>query len=171
MHQNYEQVNLTTNMNQAKTLAKYENEFLSAGLWLTTVVFLLLTITFASLSGLFSILNIWYNPVQFIFGAHGLYVWNGISLGFCCLTMIFWSSLYGIFISKNIGITDTLRSTAHFSSNGLAHLGFSFWILVVTIVCHLVNVGLVYYRGFLLQREPKAPAITVNKNDSTILVY
>jgi clarin len=166
-----EQVNATTNMNQARASATYESEFLSAGLWLTTVVFLSLTISFAVLSGFFSIVNIWFNPTRFLISAFGLYVWNGIAAGLCVLTMIFWSSLYLIFISNNIGITDTLRNTAHYSSKELAHLGFSFWILFATIFCHLINIALVYYRNFLLQREPRAPVITVSKNDSTILVY
>lgn len=173
-----EQVNATTtetssstNMNQSKASAKYEKEFLSAGLWLTTVVFLSLTVAFASLSGIFSLINIWWNPVRFLFGVFGLYVWNGITIVLCSLTMIFWSSLYLIFISNNIGIPDTLRSVSHYSSKDLSGLGFSYWLLLVTVACHLLNIGLVYYRNYLVQREPRAPAITVNKNDSTILVY
>lgn len=169
-----EQVNATTsstvNMNQSRA-AKYEKEFLSAGLWLTTVIFLAATIAFASLSALFSLINVWYNPVRFLLGVFGLYVWNGLAVSFCCLTMIFWVSQFSIFVSNNIGITDTLRSTAHYTSKDLASLGYSFWLLLVTIVCHLINIALVYYRNYLLQREPKAPAITVNKNDSTLLVY
>lgn len=171
-----EQVNRTAtssqaNMNQSRASAKYEKEFLSAGLWLTTVIFLVLTIAFALLSGFFSMVNIWCNPVRFLFSVSGLYVWNAIAAVLCCLTMIFWSSLYFIFIADNIGITDTLRSIAHYSSNDLASLGYSFWILFVTIACHLINIGIIYYRNYLLQQEPRAPVITVNKNDSTILVY
>lgn len=158
-------------MNQSRASAKHENEFLSAGLWLTTVIFLALTIAFASLSGLFSLINIWCNPVRSLLGVAGLYVWNLFAAALCCLTMIFWASLHLIFIVNNIGITDTLRSVAHYSSDGLASLGYSFWILLATLACHLINCGLIYYRNYLLQQEPKAPVITVNKNDSTILVY
>lgn len=173
-----EQVNATStntsssmNMNQSRASAEYETEFLSAGLWLTTVIFLSLTIAFATLSGIFSLINIWWNPVNFLFSVFGLYIWNGITIGLCSLTMIFWGSLYLIFIAKNIGITDTLRGSSHYTSSDMANLGYSFWILFVTIICHAVNIGLIYYRSYLLQREPKPPAITVNKNDSTILVY
>jgi len=175
-----EQVNKTStttntssamNMNQSRASAIYEKEFLSAGLWLTTVIFLILAIVFASISGLFSLINIWWHPVNFLFSVFGLYIWNGIAVALCSLTMIFWGSLYLIFIANNIGITDTLRSSNHYTSTDLANLGYSFWILFVTIVCHAINIGLIYYRSYLLQREPKPPAITVNKNDSTILVY
>lgn len=175
-----EQVNDTTTatttssqayMNQSKASAIHEKEYLSAYLWLFCVIFLALTIAFASLSGLFSLINIWCNPVHSLLGVAGLYVWNLVAAALCCLTMIFWASLYLIFIAKNIGITDTLRSVAHYSSDGLASLGYSFWILSATLACHLINCGLIYYRNYLLQQEPKAPVITVNKNDSTILVY
>ena len=159
------------NMNQSRTSAKYEKEFLSAGLWLTTVIFLSATIAFALMSGLLSLINIWWHPVNFLFSVFGLYIWNGIAIGLCSLTMIFWASLYLIFITNNIAITDTLRITPHYTSTDLANLGYSFWILFVTIVCHVLNIGLIYYRSYLLEREPKPPAITVNKNDSTILVY
>lgn len=166
-----EQVNAKTNVNQAKAETTHAAEFLSAGLWLTTLVFLSLTITFAVISGLFSIFNTFWNPASFLFSTFGLYIWNGIAAALCLLTMIFWGSLYLIFISKNIAITDTLRTTATYSSNDLAGLGFSYWILLVTIFLHLGNILLVIYRNYLLQREPKAPVITVSKNDSTILVY
>lgn len=159
------------NMNQSRASAKYETEFLSAGLWLTTVIFLAATIAFASLSALFSLINVWFNPVQFLLGVFGLYIWNSLAIALCCLTMILWISQFSIFIATNIGITDTLRSTEHYTSSDLASLGYSFWLLLVTIVCHTINIALVYYRNYLLQREPKAPAITVNKNDSTLLVY
>lgn len=158
-------------MNQSRASAKHENEFLSAGLWLTTVIFLALTIAFALLSGFFSMINIWCNPYRFLLGVAGLYIWNLAAAALICLTMIFWTSLHLIFLTNNIGITDTLRSAAHYSSNGLASLGYSFWILFATLACHLINIGIIYYRNYLLQREPKPPVITVNKNDSTILVY
>ena len=180
MQQLNEQVKAVTNVNQEKAVTNviqekasspYEKEFLSAGLWLSTVVFLSMTIFFAGLSGILALFNIFCNPSQLLLSTVGLYLWNGVTVILCLLTMIFYSSLYFIFISKNIGITDTLSTVAHYSSNDLAGLGFSFWILFATIGLHLGNIGVVYYRNYLLQMEPKAPAITVNKNDSTILVY
>lgn len=168
---NVNQEKAVTNVNQEKAASPYEKEFLSAGLWLSTVVFLSMTIVFAGISGILAFFNIFYNPSQFLLSTFGLYFWNGVTIALCLLTMIFYSSLFLIFISENIGITDTLSSVAHYSSNDLAGLGFSFWILFVTIAFHLGNIGVVYYRNYLLQREPRAPAITVNKNDSTILVY
>jgi clarin len=170
MQQFNEQVNVKTNEIRGKSTV-FEKEFLSAGLWMSTVVFLSITLAFTAVSGGFSVFNIFCSPAQFLFSAFGLYVWNGIAAGLCSLTMIFWGSLFAIFITNNIGITDTLTTIGHYSSDDLASLGFSFWILLVPIALHLTNIGLVYYRNFLLQKEPRAPVITVSKNDSTILVY
>lgn len=173
-----EQVNESTNLvgksmivNQSKASGKYEDELLSAGLWLTTVVFLCLTMTFAVLSTLLALFNIQFNPANDFLGVWGLYVWNGTSIVLCSLTMIFWSSLYMIFIADNIGITDTLKAVGHYTSKDLSNLSFSFWILLASILCHFCSIGMVYYRNYELQREPKPLAITVKKNDSTILVY
>jgi hypothetical protein len=153
------------------TTSTYEDEFISAGLWITTVIFLALSSIFALLSAFFSMINILCNPIQMLMSTFGLYIWNGLAAILCSLTMIIWSSQFAIFISKNIAITSTLRTTAHYSSNGFAQLGFSYWILIVSIFCHLINVGLVYYRNYLLEREPKPSVINVSKNDSTIFVY
>lgn len=38
-----------------------------------------------------------------------------------------WGILYETTLGKNIAITDTLRSEATYSSDGLANLGFSYW--------------------------------------------
>lgn len=156
---------------QSKASAKYEKEFLSAGLWLTTVVLLWLTISLAGLSALHSFFNVLCNPANDAFGPLGLTWVNGVACASCLLTIIFYSSLYLMFISKNVAISDTLKVIGHYSSADLTSLGYSFWILIASLVLHLANIALIYYRNYLLQREPKPPAITVDKNDSTILVY
>ena len=170
-----EQVNTTTSstmlMNQAKATSKYEEEFLSARMWLITVVLLSVALTFAVISGLLAIGNIWINPVNSLFGVFGLFLLNGIAAALCGLTIVVWGSLYIFFISENIAITDTLTSIGHYSSLELADLGFSFWILFASIACHLINIRILYYRKYLIQREPPAPVITVQKNDATVLVY
>jgi hypothetical protein len=159
------------NYDEKSEAVTFEDEFLSAGLWLTTVIFLALSSLFTLISAFFSMINIMCNPIQYLTSTYGLYVWNGIAAFLCFLTMIFWTSLFGIFLSKNIAITDTLRNVSRYTSDGLAQFGFSFWILIVSIFCHLINIGLVYYRNYLLQHQPKPSVITVHKNDSTILVY
>jgi clarin len=166
-----EQVNATLSSSSSRAASAYESEFLSAGLWLSTVIFLTLAIAFAAVATLFSLVNICYNPAMDLAGVSGIYIWNSLVIALCFLTMIFWSSLHLIFISSNIGIQETLRSTAHYSSTDMASLGWSFWILFASIGCHLASNVLIHRRSVLMKREPKTPTITVSKNDATILVY
>lgn len=134
-------------------------QFLSAGLWLTTVIFMSLSCVLALISGLFSMINIIFNPYRMLTSTFGLYIWNGIAAGLVLLTMIFWLSLHLIFITNNIAITDTLAADRLYSSDGLASLGFSYWILLVSIFSHLINIALVYYRDYLLQNAPKTSVV------------
>ncbi|KAG5677466.1 hypothetical protein PVAND_007224 [Polypedilum vanderplanki] len=126
----------------------------------------------ALISAFFSMLNILCNPVNLLTSTFGLYIWNGIGASLSAIIMIIWSSFFAISFRKNIAITETLKSTGRYSSDGLANFGFSFWILIASVLCHLINIGLVYYRNYLLQHEPQQPVhIDIHKNDSTILVY
>jgi cellulose synthase/poly-beta-1,6-N-acetylglucosamine synthase-like glycosyltransferase len=143
-----------------------EKKFLSAGLWLTTVIFLALSCIFALVSCFFSFLNIFWRPFRTLTSAFGLYIWNLIAAIICLLTMIFWLSLYFIFITNNIAITDTLLIENGYSSKGMSRLGFSFWIMIISICCHIANIGVVYYRNIRLQQEPKTPVIKLKKNES-----
>lgn len=143
-----------------------EDEFLSNGLWLSTVIFLSFTCIFALVSGFFSMLNIFWRPYRTLTSVFGLYIWNGIATALCFLTIIFWMSLHLIFITNNIAITDTLRVTTLYTSDGLASLGFSFWILLISIFCHVANMGLVYYRSYRLQHQPKPSVIDIKNKKS-----
>lgn len=73
--------------------------------------------------------------------------------------------MHAIFTANNIAITDTLTAVNRYSSEGLARLGFSFWIVIVSILCHVANIGLIYYRSIILLHEPKPSVIGLKKED------
>lgn len=148
------------------------DEFLSNGLWLTTVIFLSFSCIFAVVSSFFSMLNIFWRPFRTLTTPYGLYIWNGIAAIICVLTMIFWISLHFIFITKNVAVTDTLTiEMKRYSSKGLASLGFSFWIIIVSVFCHIGNIGLIYYRSIILLKIPKPSVIEVQKNQHGPIGY
>lgn len=149
---------------QASSSTTLNDEFLSNGLWLSTVILLSLSSLFALIAGFFSMLNIFWSPFRTLTSPFGLYIWNAIAAILVLLTLIFFVSLHLIFITNNIAITDTLRESIRYTSDGLANLGFSFWILLISIICHITNIGLVYYRTYRLQHAPKTSVIAV-KND------
>ncbi|GAB0089069.1 uncharacterized protein DMENIID0001_035480 [Sergentomyia squamirostris] len=144
-------------------------QFLNAGLWLSTIVFLGITILLSFLTTVQSLVNILSNPIWSIFSVYGLYIWNGLSIIFTMLTLILWGVLFATSVRFNIAVRQTL--IGNMSSDGLASLGFSFWILLGPIILHAVNIGLLLWRKWLIEREPPPVAINVAKNDFTILLY
>lgn len=145
--------------------------FINAGLWLTTVIFLGIATAFAGLSASFSIINVLFNPVEPIFSVFGLYIWNGIVMGATVITMIIWGALFASSITYNIAITDTLTPEAPYSSEGLATLGASYWILFIPLLLHGINIGLLLWRQYVINREPPPTTIDVDHSDLTIIMY
>ncbi|XP_055691748.1 clarin-3-like [Lutzomyia longipalpis] len=146
-------------------------QFINAGLWLSSVVFLCITIFFALLCTVQSLTNILSNPIWSIFSVYGLYIWNGLAIAFAILTLILWGSLFATSIQYNIAVRHTLTVNSILKSEGLASLGFSYWILFGPILLHSINIGLLLWRKWLIEREPPPVAINVNRNDFTILLY
>ncbi|XP_053669711.1 uncharacterized protein LOC128720090 [Anopheles nili] len=147
------------------------SNFINTGLWVSTVVFLGIAISFAALSVSFSIINVLFNPVEPIFSVFGMYIWNGVTIASGTLTMIMWGALFGNTLSNNIAITDTLTIQIPYSSTGLASLGASYWILFVPILLHGVNEGLLIWRFYIINKEPPPTTIDVDRSDLTIIMY
>ncbi|XP_058454159.1 uncharacterized protein LOC131432079 [Malaya genurostris] len=99
-----------------------KSDFINAGMWLTTVIFLGTATAFAGAASSFSIINVLFNPIEPVFSMFGLYIWNGIVIGASLMSMIIWGILFGSQLSENISITDTLTPEAPYSSTGLASL-------------------------------------------------
>ncbi|XP_065075491.1 uncharacterized protein LOC135699216 [Ochlerotatus camptorhynchus] len=148
-----------------------KDEFINAGLWLSTVIFLGIAMIFAGASASFAIINVLFNPVEPFFSVFGLYIWNGIVIGSTVLTMILWGALYGSQLSANIAITDTLTPEAPYSSANLASLGASYWVLFISVLLHSVNVGLLLWRQYEINKEPPPTTIDVDKSDLTIIMF
>ncbi|XP_058840204.1 uncharacterized protein LOC131695725 [Topomyia yanbarensis] len=151
--------------------AASKDDFINAGLWLTTVIFLGIATAFAGAAVSFSIINVLFNPVEPIFSVFGLYIWNGVVMGATLMTMVLWGALYGSQLSDNIGITDTLTPVAPYSSAGLASLGTSYWILFLPMLFHGANIGLLLWRQYTINREPPPTTIDLDKSDLPSLCF
>jgi hypothetical protein len=56
-----------------------DRKFISAGLWVSCILFLILALLAGVLAAAFAVVNTITNPVQPIMGVFGLYVWNSIA--------------------------------------------------------------------------------------------
>lgn len=144
---------------------------LNAALFLAVDITLSLSILFAVLSAVSSLLNVWCSSPYGMLNVPGLFYINGIVIGLIGFTIVLYGSLYGSYIQKNIAIADTLSKFANYSSEGLADLGYSYWILFFPLLLHIFNIIMLKYRAFLVHRNAPPPVLSIEKNDSTILVY
>lgn len=145
--------------------------FINTGLWVSTVVFIGISIAFAAASASFSIINVLFNPVEPIFNVFGLFIWNGVVIGATALCMIMWGSLFAGTLIDNIAITDTLTIQIPYTSSGLAALGVSYWVLFLPMLMHAVNVGLLLWRRHIINKEPPPTTIDVDRSDLTIIMF
>lgn len=144
---------------------------LNAALFLAVDITLSLSILFAVLSAVSSVLNVWCSSPYGMLNVRGLFYLNGIAIGLIGFSIVLYGSLYGSYIQKNIAIADTLSKFANYSSEGLANLGYSYWILFIPLLLHIFNIVVLKYRAFLVHRNAPPPVLSIEKNDSTILVY
>ncbi|XP_037025690.1 uncharacterized protein LOC119067050 [Bradysia coprophila] len=147
------------------------DEVIDPGLWLTTIIFLSVAAMFSLISAVMALVNIVFNPVEPVLSVFGLYIWNGVASGCTLMTIILWGALFGSSLTQNIAVTDTLASEFTYSSDGLARLGFCYWLLLIPMVFHASNIGVLYWRKRIIEAEPPPPTITVDKSDLTIMLY
>lgn len=145
--------------------------FINTGLWVSTVVFIGIATSFAAVSASFSIINVLFNPIEPVFNVFGLFIWNGVAIGATALCMIMWGALFAGTLIDNIAITDTLTTQIPYSSSGLAVLGVSYWVLFLPIVLHGLNVGLLLWRRYIINKEPPPTTIDVDRSDLTIIMF
>ncbi|XP_059469192.1 clarin-3-like [Neocloeon triangulifer] len=157
---------------QNDKLVRFDRDpvFINMGLWASTIAFIALALLMATVGAIFSVLNTAGNPVEPILGIMGLFIWNAIAAVAIDITLILWGIQYGITLVTNVALTETIIGLT--STNGLAALGFSFWILIGADVAHVVNIGLLLYRRHLIRTEPPAPTVELkDDSDGAIFLY
>uniref|UniRef100_A0A182VPX1 Claudin n=1 Tax=Anopheles minimus TaxID=112268 RepID=A0A182VPX1_9DIPT len=147
------------------------SSFINTGLWVSTVVFIGIATSFAAVSASFSIINVLFNPIEPVFNVFGLFIWNGVAIGATALCMIMWGTLFAGTLNDNIAITDTLTTQIPYTSSGLAVLGVSYWVLFLPIVLHGLNIGLLLWRRYIINKEPPLTTIDVDRSDLTIIMF
>ncbi|CAD7084899.1 unnamed protein product [Hermetia illucens] len=146
-------------------------QYIISGYWASTVTFISFSIIFTTFSAILSIVNVIFNPVELIFNIFGLYVWNALSATSMILVLILWGVLFDTSLQYNIAITDTLQSPTPYSSDGLATMGYSCWIIFAPLTFCVVNISLLLFRKYLIEKRAPPPTITVERNDYTIMLY
>uniref|UniRef100_A0A1A9UJR8 Uncharacterized protein n=1 Tax=Glossina austeni TaxID=7395 RepID=A0A1A9UJR8_GLOAU len=126
---------------------KIKKSYISAPLWLVTVLFFSIAQLFSFVSMICALINIKWHPIEPIFNIYGLYIWNTVVVVCLFGTLVFWYALYSNHLIYNVAITDTLRQELNFISDGYARLGYSFYLLLILILLHVVILILLCFRA------------------------
>lgn len=146
---------------------------ISASLYICSVMFLCLAFSFSLMALICSAINLKWHPVERIFNIFGLFVWNAIAIVGCFWSLAFWSALFGSSLRYNIAITDTLRQQLKFTSEGYASLGYSYYLGIVIMVMHIINLVLLFIRNYSIGKQPhQVPNnITIDDTDARLEFY
>lgn len=100
-------------------------EFLNAGVWLSSLIFLILAALFGLVSAGIAVWNTATNPIEIYFNIFGLYIYNSVASISSLLVVVLWGSLFGTVIRDNVGILYTILG--QMDTSGWANLGYSYW--------------------------------------------
>ncbi|XP_026729210.1 uncharacterized protein LOC113494894 [Trichoplusia ni] len=116
-----------------------------------------------------AILNATKNPTEPIFGLPGCLWTNVATACLGCIVML----MFGIYwLTSGLNEHLALAYIALGTYEAGPGLGYSYWLLIVSILCAVGNIALIQIRAYLLERDPPPPMIKVeNHSDGTIFLY
>lgn len=104
-----------------------------------------------------------YKLIKSLCSVPGLYIWNGAATVCGILSVILWGAQNGS-LSDNMAVQDTLRLLYPFDSTGQSSFGYSFYLIIASIVLHgVINIGMLYWRQRIINREPPPVTIQLDK--------
>jgi hypothetical protein len=146
------------------------------GPWVATIFFLIIGLIFTIVSSIFGVLNAFGSPIETIVGVYGLFAWNAIAGINYFLVICIWAGEFHAHLAENAPISQILRDgeDRHWSSKGKSQLGYSYWLVLVSFFCHLINVALVGY--FIYNKyKPKRKVLKLGDTSApgpdTVILY
>ncbi|XP_037091940.1 clarin-3-like isoform X2 [Pollicipes pollicipes] len=132
------------------------------GLWIATIVMMGAAIVFVLVAAMFAILNTATNPVETLTGVVGLYVWNGIAMFFEFLVLVLWGVQFHQHLRHNMLWRDEIEQA--WSTEGMASLGYSYWLVFVAMILHAVNMAILWFGTH--QKRPKKVQIPIERGNT-----
>ncbi|EFX74054.1 hypothetical protein DAPPUDRAFT_307517 [Daphnia pulex] len=145
-----------------------ESDFLNFGLWVTTVTCVSGAIVFAVIGALMAIVNTTLTPVETIAGRTGLFLWNSLSIVFSVTAMVAWIVQFHLRLRSNVLVQEDRDN--HWTSEGRAYLGYSFWFVIGSALSHVANIILLVLVNADERRKYVKPLPT-EKTNSAVLLY
>ncbi|CAH1155881.1 unnamed protein product [Phaedon cochleariae] len=144
--------------------------FINCGVWVSTIIFLVLSLAFGVLSSALALFNTVNNPVQVFLSIQGLYIYNAMALCGSVIALASWGIMHPFITYHNVAIYYTI--TGQMSSDKVAYLGYSYWINIIPIVFYCGSITVLYIRQYLLSKDPGHKIVEREDNaDPVIYLY
>ncbi|XP_072933057.1 uncharacterized protein [Epargyreus clarus] len=142
---------------------------ISFAVYVSVVALLFLQLALAVVAAGFAILNATKNPTEPMFGLPGC-LWTNLATATCGIAVLLLFGIYWATSSWQEHLAFSYIALGSFTPG--PSLGYSYWILIASIICSQLNVFLILLRRYLLERDPPPPTIKVdNHSDGTIFLY
>lgn len=147
-------------------VAQNEPNIMLYNLWISTVASLSLSLLFAVISAIFSVINTATTPISALTGIPGLHLWNILAALFDVTVIIIWTYQFYTKLQRNMLSSNDIKLA--WTSEGMAHLSYSFWFVIISAVIQVLNVIIICYATS--PRKTASPIIE-EKGNGAIMLY
>lgn len=148
-------------------LLQVEPDFLIYGLWFGTFASLSVSLLLSVICAIFAVINIATRPVGALTGIPGLYLWNTLAVLFEICAVSCWTFQFYHKLQYNMLSRDDRKLS--WTSDGMAHLGHSFWFVIASAIIQIFNIIIISY-GTANRTKHISPVIE-EKGNGAIMLY
>ncbi|XP_032794600.2 uncharacterized protein LOC116931191 [Daphnia magna] len=122
------------------------DQFMDYGLWVTTLIFLSLMLSFQVISAGLCFFNTVTIPIEMLVGPMGIYLANGVVGLTGLITLSLWGDLFSSKLSSELAIQETILDIYLMSSS---NLGYSYWFVLCSLIFAIASSVCIRFRNSL----------------------
>ncbi|XP_044271067.1 clarin-3-like [Tribolium madens] len=147
-----------------------DRTFINAGVWLCTIIFLIISGMAGIVSAVLALWNIVSNPYQNYLSIFGLYIYNAVAFFSVLISIVLWGAMFSQSLQAN-NLPTAKTFTDVFTTEELSSLGYSYWINLASLACYIISMSLLYVRNWLISKEPAVNVHIEENADPVIMLY
>ncbi|CAB3383901.1 clarin-3-like [Cloeon dipterum] len=137
--------------------------------WWGTVAGLTAGLLLATLSAILAALNTAVTPAAALPGVPGIYLCNSLAIAANIATLAFWGVAFYKSFQYNVLTRDDLDN--HWTTDGKAMFGFSYWLVLGAAIVHLVNIVVLAVGTRERESRSTVTPIAEEKTNGAIMLY
>ncbi|KAJ8920071.1 hypothetical protein NQ315_011725 [Exocentrus adspersus] len=149
-------------------LLRYEPEFLIYGFWLGTVAMVCSGLLFSGLSAVFAAINTAISTSRCLTSVPGLYLWNFLAFVSNITAVGLWMGQF--YTNIQYSVLSREDKDNEWTSENMAELGYSFWLVVGAAVANFVNIIIIFIANSEKEVETVIPVLE-EKTNGAIMLY